>query len=317
MFYMEVNYNFIVQAENRAYIFDISTTNNNIVSGHQLVPADETDRPAILKLFEAAQVDESFTVEMLADRLKSLPGVSHVDVKVTDLFQSHFPQQSSFGRQNINTSELIRMVRKRTSDADNRALCRKCLIQNNNNPKLALNSLKNAFRLAGAGPVSERMTEMLESEASNRNVDEIKAFGRKRTVDVVGFLKDLPQTADGAIDLTRMKRIGQGGTQDVYILKDRPSPFVIKVNRASKKMITKERLEKFEADHAAYRELHDSFGDYCTVEQLLLRNIADGSSTKGAIISIADFESGFTEKSKIGLWAPNFVWDPNCHCKKH
>jgi hypothetical protein len=150
---------------------------------------------------------------------------------------------------------------------------------------------------------------MLINEASDRNVDEIRAFGRKRIVDFTQFLKALPQTKNGAIDLTKMKKIGQGGTQDVFILKDGSSPFVIKVNRASLKMKTKERLEKYKADNAAYQALHKSFGDHCTVEQLLLRDVSDESGTKKAIISVADFEEGFQKESKLGLQDSDFSWN--------
>jgi hypothetical protein len=201
------------------------------------------------------------------------------------------------------------MVKNISSDADVKALCRECLAQNNNNTELALGSLRTAFHQAGAGTLSVRITDILMREASDRYVDEIRAFGRKRTVDVAQFLKALPQTANGAIDLTKMKKIGQGGTQDVFVLKDGPSPFVIKINRASLKMNSNERLEKYKTDNAAYKALHTSFGDHCTVEQLLLRNVADDSGTKEALISVADFEVGFQKESKIGLQDTDFAWN--------
>ncbi len=201
------------------------------------------------------------------------------------------------------------MARNISSDADVQELCRECLAQNNYNTKLALDSLRSAFYQAGAGKVSAKITDVLMNEASDRNVDEIRAFGRKRIIDVTQFLKALPQTANGAIDLTKMKKIGQGGTQDVYILKDMSSPFVIKVNRASLKMEKDERLEKYKTDNAAYQELNISFGDHCTVEQLLLRDVFDDSGTKQAIISVAEFEVGFQKKSKLGLQSSDFYWN--------
>lgn len=210
---------------------------------------------------------------------------------------------------NIEIAKLTRMVRNLSSDADVQALCRECLSQNNNNTEFALDSLKSAFYQAGAGKVSVKITDILIYEASDRNVDEIRAFGRKRTVDVTQFLKALPQTANGAIDLTKMKKIGQGGTQDVFVLKDESSPFVIKVNRASLKMKNKERLKKYKTDNAAYQALHKSFGDHCTVEQLLLREVCDDSGTKKAIISVADFEVGFQKESKLGLQDSDFDWN--------
>jgi len=112
-------------------------------------------------------------------------------------------------------------------------------VQNNNNPKRALDAMRKAFHQAGAGPLSESITSMLLKEASDRNVDQIKAFGRVRTVQVVDFLKSLPQTASGAIDLSRMERIGGGGTQDVHVLKDRPRNFVIKVSTIIRPVLTR------------------------------------------------------------------------------
>lgn len=206
-------------------------------------------------------------------------------------------------------SQLIHLVKNIRSDADIKIVCLKCLALHNNHPGLALDHLKEVFRLIGRGPISERITAMLIQEASNRNVDEIKAFGRERTVEVVSFLKALPQTQEGAIDLTQMKKIGQGGTQDVYALQDTSSPFVIKVIRASLEMKNEQRLEKYTGDKAAYQALHDGFGNHCTVEQLLLRTIDDGTSTKEALISVAAFEEGYTKQSKIGLNAPYFDWD--------
>src|SRR5262249_28125358 len=107
------------------------------------------------------------------------------------------------GQNDARVSELLAMVRNLSSDADVRALCSECLARNNNNPRLALAELKNAFHRAGVGRVSERIATILVQQASSKNVDEIRAFGRKRTVDVIVFLKSLPQTPSGAIDLTK------------------------------------------------------------------------------------------------------------------
>ena len=217
-------------------------------------------------------------------------------------------QKLNIQARNIKIAKLIHMIKNISSDADVQALCRECLAQNNNNTKLALASLRSAFYQAGVGTVSVKITDMLMNEASDKNVDEIRAFGRKRTVDVTQFLKALPQTATGAIDLAKMKLIGQGGHQDVFTLKD-GSPFVIKVNRDSFKMNNNERLEKYKTDNEAYQALRDSFGDHCTVEQLLLRDVADDSGTKKAIISVADFEVGFQKESKLGLQDTDFSWN--------
>lgn len=239
----------------------------------------------------------------------SFPTQKIDDIGIKTLKKTSLAPVLKLPSRNIEIAKLIHMIKNISSDADIQALCRECLAQNNNNTKLALASLKRVFYQTGVGTVSVKITNMLMNEASNKNVDEIRAFGRKRTVDVTQFLKALPQTANGAIDLTKMKKIGQGGHQDVFVLKDEPSHFVIKVNRASLKMKSNERLEKYKTDNAAYQALHNSFEDHCTVEQLLLRDVADDSGTKKAIISVADFEVGFQKDSKLGLQATDFEWN--------
>ena len=266
------------------------------------------------KILKSVSLDSISNIEDLKDRLSVLKNISFPTQKTDDIGIKTLKTTSlapvlKLPSRNIEIAKLIHMVKNISSDADIQALCRECLAQNNNNTKLALGSLRSVFYQAGVGTVSVKITDMLMYEASDRNVDEIRAFGRKRTVDVTQFLKALPQTANGAIDLTKMKKIGQGGTQDVFVLKDGPSPFVIKVNRASLKMKKNERLEKYKTDNAAYQALHDSFGDHCTVEQLLLRDVADDSGIKKAIISVADFEVGFQKESKLGLHASDFEWN--------
>lgn len=266
------------------------------------------------KILKSVLLDSISTVEDLKGSLSVLKDISFPtqttnDIGIKTLKTTSLTPVLKLPSRNIEIATLIRMVRNISSDADVQALCRECLTQNNNNVTLAMDSLKSAFYQAGAGKVSVKITDMLMSEASDRNVDEIEAFGRKRTVDVIHFLKALPQTANGAIDLNKMKKIGQGGTQDVFILKDGSSSFVIKVNRASLKMKNNERLEKYKRDNAAYQALHNSFGDHCTVEQLLLRDVSDDNGTKKAIISVADFEVGFQKESKLGLQDSDFDWN--------
>lgn len=328
---MVFNYNFKVLSEGKNYKFDVVANNKNLLSGYKIVPQNEADLPVIQKFFEEAfeeakihtKINEPLTVNKLLNRLKISPNISQVDVKASNLFSAHF----LLPIQNKEMAKLMHMVKNITSDADIQMLCRQCLAQSNNNPKLALSSLKNAFYQAGVGAVPVKIADMLMYEASDRNVNEIKAFDRKRTVEVIQFLKALPQTANGAIDLTKMKKIGAGGNQDVFVLpengsrkdlqpshrlekfKDEPFLFVLKVNRKSLEMKNNERLEKYTTDNAAYQALHDSFGDHCTVEQLLLRDVTNESGTRKAIISVADFEVGFEKESKFGLQDSDFEWN--------
>jgi hypothetical protein len=285
-----------------------------INSSNYAVLGEKEKLDTACEILNTISLDSITNVEELKGRLSVLKDISFPtqktdDIGIITLKTTSLAPVLKLPSRNIETAKLIHMVKNISSDADVQALCRECLAQNNNNTKLALESLKSAFYQAGAGTVSVKITDMLINEASDRNVDEIRAFGRKRTVDVTQFIKALPQTANGAIDLTKMKKIGQGGTQDVFVLKDGPSPFVIKVNRASLKMKNNERLEKYKTDNAAYQALHNSFGDHCTVEQLLLREVADDSGTKKAIVSVADFEVGFQKESKLGLQATDFEWN--------
>ena len=75
-----------------------------------------------------------------------------------------------FGEQNVDRSKLLGMIRNRSSQSDNLEICRECLRQNDNNPQQALDTLKQSFRMAGAGSPSETLRGMLFSEATNQDV---------------------------------------------------------------------------------------------------------------------------------------------------
>jgi len=158
------------------------------------------------------------------------------------------------------------------------------------------------------GELAERLNALPEVSHLETKVDQLF----QQLVQMVGAdLEEivhefLPHTKEGAIDLANLKKIGGGGTQDVYALEDKPRRFVLKVNRESKEMEPEERLNKYSVDSEAYRKLHDSFGDHCIAEKLFLRNVDDGSGMKQAIISIADYEKGFKDESKIALNADDF-----------
>lgn len=146
----------------------------------------------------------------------------------------------------------------------------------------------------------------IEEKNDLQNIE--MSFGRKGTTDIAELLKALPKTANGAVDLTKLKKINEGGTHDVFVFNVKSFPYVIKVNRESLEMKNNEIIKKYNTDNAAYQTLHKSFGNHCTVEQLLLRNVSDGTDTKKALISIADYEVGFQKESKIGLQADDFTW---------
>jgi hypothetical protein len=320
---------FHITFSHKAIDYDINLVKNgnsdHLVTINGVVYAvlgDKEKLKAASEILNSVSLDSISNVEDLNGRLSLRSDISFPQIKKTDEISKETFKSTTISSQTpsiveetkerqsqTEMSQLIYLVKNIRSEDDIKVVCLKCLALHNNHPGLALDYLKEVFRLAGRGPVSAKITDKLIQEASNRNVDEIRAFGRKRTVEVVSFLKTLPQTKKGAIDLTRMKKIGQGGTQDVYALQGAPSLFVIKVIRASLKMKDDERLEKYMVDKAAYQALHDAFGNHCTVEQLLLRNIDDGTSTKEALISVAAFEEGYTNKSKIGLNAPDFEWD--------
>ena len=70
-----------------------------------------------------------------------------------------------FSSKDQNLSKLLGMVRNRATKSDNLEICRECLAQNDNNPKKALKTLKNAFQRAGAGLPSKTLLSMLQREA--------------------------------------------------------------------------------------------------------------------------------------------------------
>jgi len=219
-------------------------------------------------------------------------------------------RQPNNHRANKNMSKLLGMIKNRATQSDNVAICRECLATNNNNPKAALDTLKTAYRRAGISAPSESLKGTLLREATNRDVTVFTAFGRRRTVNVVNFIRFLPQTISGAIDLTKMDRIASGGTQDVYGLKGKASPFVIKVNRRSMDLDLPKRQKEYESMRSSYAALRHHFGDHCTVEQLLLRDMSLEGPEQQAIVSVSEFETGFSAPSKRGLHARDFQWDP-------
>ena len=79
------------------------------------------------------------------------------------------------------------MIRNRSSQSDNLEICRECLRQNDNNPQQALDTLKQSFRMAGAGSPSETLRGMLFSEATNQDVKETGHASQKEV--------DLPHSA--------------------------------------------------------------------------------------------------------------------------
>lgn len=298
---IEFSRGFNINVQGRSLEFDLITPEKNVLAGYRIQPKNEADLPEIQQLFDAVRADKSLNVSDLSKRLKLLNGVSAVQVKVSHLISRNFP-----GKERM--ALLMQMAESLSSEADIHSLCRKCLELNNYNSHLALTELKSAFKLAQAGRLSDKITDLLLKMASDKNVDDIEAFGKgKKTFKVVKFLKKLPQTASGAIDLTKMKKLDAGGTHDVFLLEDKGAPkFVLKVNRASLEMQPEERNTKYHTDNAAYQKLHRAFGDHCTIEQLLLRTIVDDEGAKDAIISVADFETGFDKESKIGLIAAYF-----------
>lgn len=214
----------------------------------------------------------------------------------------------------VPSQSILRMVRSRSSESNIETLCRECLSQNNNNPQAAFETLKNAFRSTGSGVPSERLREMLIRQSSEQTTSEVTAFGRRRTADVASFVRALPQTEDGAIDLTKMKKIGAGATQDVYKLEGPMGSYVVKVVKHSLGMTPQERRAKYQKDTEAYHSLQRGFPGHCTVEELLVRKVHRDTGTQEAIISICEFEPGFKAPSKTQLNANDFLWTKTSIC---
>ena len=84
-----------------------------------------------------------------------------------------------FGQQNLDRSKLLGMIRNRSSQSDNLEICRECLKQNDNNPQQALDTLKQSFRMAGAGSPSETLKGMLFSEVTNQDTKDSSHTSQK------------------------------------------------------------------------------------------------------------------------------------------
>jgi hypothetical protein len=71
---------------------------------------------------------------------------------------------TNLGQKNSDISLLMRMVRNRASQEDNRNICKECLRQTHDNAKDALNLLKNIYQKTGQVAPSESVKTLLRQE---------------------------------------------------------------------------------------------------------------------------------------------------------
>jgi hypothetical protein len=117
-------------------------------------------------------------------------------------------------------------------------------------------------------------------------------------------LKDL--TSSGSIDLDQYKKIGSGGTQDVYQVND---SFVLKVHREKQPLTKQERTSKLSQNQAAYETLAQHFGAHFIPETLFITPISDSSGNKVSMVAVSSFEPGFKQPEKIALQSESFQWN--------
>lgn len=117
-------------------------------------------------------------------------------------------------------------------------------------------------------------------------------------------LKDL--TSSGPIDLDQYKKIGSGGTQDVYQINH---SFVLKVHREKQPLTKEERMIKLSQNQAAYEILAQYFGAHFIPETLFITTISDSSGNKDAMVAVSSFEPGFKQSEKIALQSEAFQWN--------
>ncbi len=125
-------------------------------------------------------------------------------------------------------------------------------------------------------PISqqEREDESLKTIDDQKKIDEIKrglGITSNKERKKIEFLKNLPRI-NGSIDLSQLKKIGKGGTHDVYSLNGN-SQMVLKINRGVLHTVLKTGHPKIEGEllskarqyingqNEGYSRLYDSFGE--------------------------------------------------------
>jgi len=75
---MDINHHIKIFTEGKSYEFDLVSKGGNLSSGYKIIPSKEGDLPAIRKILSSAMAESTITVDVLINRLKHLPMVSHV-----------------------------------------------------------------------------------------------------------------------------------------------------------------------------------------------------------------------------------------------
>jgi len=81
---MDSNYHFNISTSGKIYEFNLIAKDNDLSSGYTVIAVNKRDLPIIQQLFKHAQMEGVLTIDTLANRLRLLPEVSHVNMTPMD-----------------------------------------------------------------------------------------------------------------------------------------------------------------------------------------------------------------------------------------
>lgn len=157
--------------------------------------------------------------------------------------------------------------------------------------------------------------------------DQLDLVDRNQSIE--HFVNELPRV-DGFIDFSQLKKIGHGGTHDVFIYPENEN-FVVKLNREVLGYILRRKKEKLDAVAKAYAEdhvknmntenarLYSHFGsDNCLVEDIRISKIRmDGKNIEGPIdvmeglVTVQHATTAFHNPTKLDLSTGYTEKDPS------
>lgn len=120
----------------------------------------------------------------------------------------------------------------------------------------------------------------------------------------------LPLDAAGAIIEPHLRKIGNGGTHDVYILDEGEllPKFTFKLCKSTFNKTPEERSAYIQEKKKQYYLLHKSFPQ-APIPIFLERAVKTTKHTKTGVIQVVPFEYGFFAPSKLGIQTLEFNWD--------
>lgn len=131
-------------------------------------------------------------------------------------------------------------------------------------------------------------------------------------ITVESFLKDITDS-DGVIDISKLEKIGVGGTHDIFRSKLHPE-LLFKVMRETAGKNTDELGRHLQMHDDLCEVLYETFNtSRCIVEKRSIKNIKNLNSNNeatAAIVSVVPFDSCFESKEKFGFNVTPVELDP-------